>query len=155
MAPRTHYSKPYLSMIETGKRPATADVAKAYEKVLSIGQLGDNVNRRDFFKVASVVGSHTRGRLASVQCGKPVLAFLGGQGSGLSPRRALNSGCLAHWNDRHRAVPSCQAHQARDHNLRCPRSADGFDLDCCQYRSTAGVSTSRTRGAPSTGLTCR
>jgi transcriptional regulator with XRE-family HTH domain len=54
MATRTHYSKPYLSMVETGKRPATTDVIKAYERVLGIGQLGDDVNRRDFFKVPAL-----------------------------------------------------------------------------------------------------
>jgi transcriptional regulator with XRE-family HTH domain len=60
MATRTHYSKPYLSMVETGKRPATTDVIKAYERVLGIGQLGDDVNRRDFFKVASLVAGNIK-----------------------------------------------------------------------------------------------
>ncbi|MGH3919905.1 MAG: helix-turn-helix domain-containing protein [Pseudonocardiaceae bacterium] len=59
MATRTHYSKAYLSMVETGKRAATTDVVKAYERVLGIGQLGDDVNRRDFFKVASLVAGNT------------------------------------------------------------------------------------------------
>jgi transcriptional regulator with XRE-family HTH domain len=58
MATRTHYSKPYLSMVETGKRAATTDVVKAYERVLGIGQLGDDVNRRDFCKVASLVAGN-------------------------------------------------------------------------------------------------
>ncbi|MGH3976901.1 MAG: helix-turn-helix domain-containing protein [Pseudonocardiaceae bacterium] len=48
MATRTHYSKPYLSMVETGKRAATNDVISAYERMLGIGQLGDDVNRRNF-----------------------------------------------------------------------------------------------------------
>lgn len=60
MATRTHYSKGYLSMVETGTRAATPDVVKAYEKVLGIGQLGDNVNRRSFFKVASLVAGNTK-----------------------------------------------------------------------------------------------
>lgn len=60
MATRTHYSKPYLSMVETGKRAATTDVVKAYERVLGIGQLGDDVNHRDFFEVASLVAENTK-----------------------------------------------------------------------------------------------
>ncbi|HXT45191.1 MAG TPA: helix-turn-helix transcriptional regulator [Pseudonocardiaceae bacterium] len=60
MATRTHYSKPYLSMVETGKRAATTDVIKAYERVLGIGQLGGDVNRRDAFKVASLVAANVK-----------------------------------------------------------------------------------------------
>ncbi len=60
MAARTHYSKPYLSMVETGRRAATIDVVKAYEKVLGIGQLGDDVNRRNFIKTASLVAANTK-----------------------------------------------------------------------------------------------
>ncbi|MBV8542844.1 MAG: helix-turn-helix transcriptional regulator [Pseudonocardiales bacterium] len=56
MAARTHYSKPYLSMVETGKRTATTGVVTAYERVLGIGQLGDDVDR---FKVASLVAENT------------------------------------------------------------------------------------------------
>jgi transcriptional regulator with XRE-family HTH domain len=59
MASRTHYSKPYLSMVETGKRAATTAVVRAYEKVLGVGQLGDEVNRRKFFKVARLVAANT------------------------------------------------------------------------------------------------
>ncbi|HEV7451908.1 MAG TPA: helix-turn-helix transcriptional regulator, partial [Pseudonocardiaceae bacterium] len=40
MATRTHYSKPYLSMVETGRRAATTDVVSAYERVLGIRKLG-------------------------------------------------------------------------------------------------------------------
>lgn len=60
MAIRTHYSKPYLSMVETDKRAATTDVVKAYERVLGIGQLGDDVNLRDSVKVASLVSRNTK-----------------------------------------------------------------------------------------------
>jgi transcriptional regulator with XRE-family HTH domain len=60
MATRTHYSKAYLSMVETGKRAATPDVVKAYERVLGIGQLGDDVNRRDFFRAASIIAGNTK-----------------------------------------------------------------------------------------------
>ena len=59
MATRTHYSKPYLSMVETGQRAATTDVVRAYERVLGIGQLGDEVNRRNFFRVARLVAANT------------------------------------------------------------------------------------------------
>jgi transcriptional regulator with XRE-family HTH domain len=41
MATRTHYSKSYLGLIETGCRTATADVVLAYER-----ELGDLVDRR-------------------------------------------------------------------------------------------------------------
>lgn len=58
MATRTHFSKPYLSMVETGKRAATKDVVSAYERVLGIGRLGDDVNRRDSFKVAGLVAGN-------------------------------------------------------------------------------------------------
>jgi transcriptional regulator with XRE-family HTH domain len=60
MATRTHYSKAYLSMVETGKRAATPDVVKAYERVLGIGQLGDDVNRREFFKVIGIIAGNTK-----------------------------------------------------------------------------------------------
>lgn len=59
MASRTHYSKPYLSLVETGKRAATTEVVRAYERVLGVGQLGDEVNRRKFFKVARLVAANT------------------------------------------------------------------------------------------------
>lgn len=60
MAARTHYTKPYLSLVETGKRRATADVVDAYERVLGIGQLGDDVNRRDFLSVTGLVIATTK-----------------------------------------------------------------------------------------------
>jgi hypothetical protein len=60
MATRTHYSKPYLSMVETGRRAATTDVVSAYERVLGIRKLGDDVNRRDFFKVTGLVAGNAK-----------------------------------------------------------------------------------------------
>lgn len=60
MATRTHYSKPYLSMVETGRRAATPDVVSAYERVLGIGQLGDEVNRRGFFTVAGLLAANAK-----------------------------------------------------------------------------------------------
>jgi transcriptional regulator with XRE-family HTH domain len=44
MAERTFYSVPYLSLIETGKRPTPAKVAAAYERVLGTTDLGRLVN---------------------------------------------------------------------------------------------------------------
>jgi transcriptional regulator with XRE-family HTH domain len=58
MATRTHYSKCYLSMVETGQRAATTDVVRAYERVLGIGQLGDGVNRRSFFNLSRLVAAN-------------------------------------------------------------------------------------------------
>lgn len=36
MAQRTHFTKSYLSMLETGKRPVTSDVVSAYEQALGV-----------------------------------------------------------------------------------------------------------------------
>jgi hypothetical protein len=47
-------------MVETGRRTATADVIKAYEKVLGVEQLGDDVNRRDFFKLTGLVAANAK-----------------------------------------------------------------------------------------------
>lgn len=58
MAARTHYSKSALSLIENGKRTATAEVVGAYERALGIGGLGDTVNRRDFFRAAGLVAGN-------------------------------------------------------------------------------------------------
>ncbi len=60
MATRTHFSKAYLGLIETGKRPATADVVKAYERVLGVGGLGDDVDRRRFLGVAAAVAVNAK-----------------------------------------------------------------------------------------------
>src|SRR5207249_2026570 len=52
MARKTHFSKSYLSNIETGRRAATPDVVLAYEKAL-----GSDVERRGLLTgiAASVV----------------------------------------------------------------------------------------------------
>lgn len=60
MASRTHYSKPYLSMVETGRREATTDVVGAYERVLGVGGLGEDVDCREFFKVAVLVAANAK-----------------------------------------------------------------------------------------------
>ncbi|MGH3870979.1 MAG: hypothetical protein ACRDSR_05605 [Pseudonocardiaceae bacterium] len=43
MASRTHYSKPYLSMVETGKRAATTEVIRVRESAgrRSVGRRGE------------------------------------------------------------------------------------------------------------------
>ena len=60
MATRTHYSKSYLSLVETGQRAATTDVISAYERVLGIGLLGDGVNRRNFIRTAGLVAGNAK-----------------------------------------------------------------------------------------------
>jgi transcriptional regulator with XRE-family HTH domain len=109
MATRAHYSKAYLSMMETGKRATTPDVVKAYERVLGIGQLGDDVNRRDFFKVASIIVGNTKiaaelsasiagndpGPLATVQTTHGIdlaIAALADRGTVAHLRRWLDNG---------------------------------------------------------------
>ncbi|MGH3718193.1 MAG: helix-turn-helix domain-containing protein [Pseudonocardiaceae bacterium] len=109
MATRTHYSKPYLSMVETGKRAATTGVVKAYERVLGIGQLGGGVNRRDFFKLPSLAAGNAQvvtelaasiagndpGPLAAVQTTHGtdlVLATLADRGTAAHLRRWLDDG---------------------------------------------------------------
>ncbi len=101
MATRTHYSKPYLSMVETGKRPATTDVIKAYERVLGIGQLGDDVNRRDFFKVASLVAGNTKiaAELAASIAGNdpgPLATVQTTHGTDLAVATLADGGTVAH-----------------------------------------------------------
>ena len=101
MATRTHYSKPYLSMVETGKRPATADVIKAYERVLGIGQLGDDVNRRDSFKVASLVAANIKvaAELAASIAGNdpgPLAAVQTTHGTDLAIATLADRGTVAH-----------------------------------------------------------
>ncbi|SFE38773.1 Helix-turn-helix domain-containing protein [Actinopolyspora alba] len=44
MAQLTHYSKPYLGLVETGRRPATVDIVVAYEREL--GPIGDDMLKR-------------------------------------------------------------------------------------------------------------
>jgi transcriptional regulator with XRE-family HTH domain len=60
MAARTHYSKSYLSLVETGQRAATTDVISAYERVLGVGLLGDDVNRRNFIKTTGLVAGNAK-----------------------------------------------------------------------------------------------
>jgi transcriptional regulator with XRE-family HTH domain len=107
MAIRTHYSKPYLSMVETGKRRATADVVKAYERVLGIGQLGDDVNRRDSFKVAGLVAANIKiaAELAASIAGNdpgPLAAVQTAHGTDLAIATLADRGtvaCLRRWLD--------------------------------------------------------
>ncbi len=55
MARLTHFSVSYLSMIESGQRPATPDIVASYERVLGVGGLGDVVDRREFLKVTALI----------------------------------------------------------------------------------------------------
>lgn len=101
MAIRTHYSEPYLSMVETGKRRATADVVKAYERVLGIGQLGDDVNRRDSFKVAGLVAANIKiaAELAASIAGNdpgPIAAVQTTHGTDLAIATLADRGAMAH-----------------------------------------------------------
>jgi transcriptional regulator with XRE-family HTH domain len=102
MATRTHYSKPYLSMVETGQRPATTDVVKAYERVLGIGQLGNDVNRRGFFTVARLVAGNTRTatELAASIAGNdpgPLAAVQTTHGADLAIATLADRGAVARW----------------------------------------------------------
>jgi transcriptional regulator with XRE-family HTH domain len=101
MATRTHYSKTYLSMVETGKRPATADVIKAYERVLGIGQLGDDMNRRNFFKEASLIAGNTKlaAELVASIAGNdpgPLAAVQTTHGTDLAIATLIDRGAVAH-----------------------------------------------------------
>jgi transcriptional regulator with XRE-family HTH domain len=101
MATRTHYSKPYLSMVETGKRVATTDVVEAYERVLGIAQLGGDVNRRDAFKVASLVAANIKiaTELAASIAGNdpgPLAAVQTTHGTDLAIATLSDRGTVAH-----------------------------------------------------------
>lgn len=52
MSQLTHYSKPYLSLIENGKRPALPEVITAYEQALSVPIGSDPVRRAHEWLVA-------------------------------------------------------------------------------------------------------
>lgn len=60
MAARTHYSKSYLSLVENGRRAATTDVVDAYERVLGVGGLGEDLDRREFFRVTGLVAANVK-----------------------------------------------------------------------------------------------
>ncbi|WP_405487834.1 helix-turn-helix domain-containing protein [Nocardia sp. NBC_00511] len=59
LSARCQYSKPYLGLVETGKRAVTADVVAAYERALGVG-LGDDqdVNRRNFLTATVLAASN-------------------------------------------------------------------------------------------------
>ncbi|HWR46560.1 MAG TPA: hypothetical protein VN327_02910, partial [Pseudonocardiaceae bacterium] len=90
-------------------RAATTDVVKAYERVLGVGQLGDDVNCRESFKAASLVAGNTKvatelvasiagndpGPLATVQTTHGTdlaIATLADRGTVVHLRRWLNDG---------------------------------------------------------------
>lgn len=69
MAKLTHYSKPYLGLIETGARVATVDVIAAYEQALGV-----NMSRKDITHpgLRHVKGYRAlRALRASVESGEP------------------------------------------------------------------------------------
>lgn len=72
MARRTHFSKPYLGLIETGKRPASPKIVKAYEAILGMGGLGADMDRRSFIAATAAVALSPRtigGELAASVAG--------------------------------------------------------------------------------------
>lgn len=101
MATRTHFSKPYLSMVETGKRAATADVVSAYERILGIGRLGDDVNRRDFLKTTGLVAGNVKfaAELAASVAGNdtgPLATVQTTHGTDLAIAALTDQGAVAH-----------------------------------------------------------
>lgn len=60
LANLVHYSKAYLSLVETGKRAATSEIVEAYERVLGVGGLGDAVNRREFLSVTTLAAANAK-----------------------------------------------------------------------------------------------
>lgn len=58
MSRLVHYSKAYLSLIETGRRAATPEIVRAYERVLGLGGSGDPVNRRDFLAITALAAAN-------------------------------------------------------------------------------------------------
>ncbi|MGH3800272.1 MAG: helix-turn-helix domain-containing protein [Pseudonocardiaceae bacterium] len=158
MASRTHYSKPYLSMVETGRRAATRDVVSAYERALGIGQLGDDVKRRGFFKVAGLVAGNAKvaaelaasvagndpGPLATVQTTHGTdlaIATVADRGSVAYLRRWLDdgddpvlrvnaAGILAKIPGQYEA-PQVTAALARDLDVRCRYMTAVVARVCC------------------------
>ncbi|MEG9518920.1 XRE family transcriptional regulator [Saccharopolyspora indica] len=92
------YSKPYLGLVETGKRPATVDIVIAYEREL--GPIGDDMLRRrdithprtlkadrpTLTELARSVGNGDPGVLASAPTSRSIDFFLaskvGAEGAG-------------------------------------------------------------------------
>ncbi|GAB3897000.1 helix-turn-helix domain-containing protein [Kibdelosporangium lantanae] len=60
LASLVHYSKAYLSLVETGKRAATSEIVETYERVLGIGGLGEAVNRREFLSVTALAATNAK-----------------------------------------------------------------------------------------------
>lgn len=58
LARRAHFTKGYISLIESGRRRATPNIIAAYERVLGVGGLGEALNRRDFIGVAALAAAN-------------------------------------------------------------------------------------------------
>lgn len=54
MASRVHFTPGYLSMIETGQRPVTAEIIAAYGQVLGVDLHDEDVNRRNLLKLPAL-----------------------------------------------------------------------------------------------------
>ncbi|MCE7000025.1 helix-turn-helix domain-containing protein [Saccharothrix sp. S26] len=78
MAQRTHYSKSFLGMVETGQRTATPELVAAYERALDAQGLGEEVNRRELLAAAAAV-------LAGANTPEPLARLLDGLTSAEAP----------------------------------------------------------------------
>jgi hypothetical protein len=58
MAARCWYSKSYLGLVETGRKPVTGDVVSAYSRVMGVGLDDDPVDRRDFLTATAVAAAN-------------------------------------------------------------------------------------------------
>lgn len=101
MAARTHYSKSYLSLVETGQRAATSDVISSYERVLGVGLLGGDVNRRNFIKTAGLVAGNAKlaAELAASVAGNdpgPLTTVQTTHGTDLAIATLADQGAVAH-----------------------------------------------------------
>lgn len=78
MAQRTHYSKSFFGMVETGHRTATPELVAVYERALDARGLGEEVNRRELLAAAAAV-------LAGANTPEPLARLLDGLTSGEAP----------------------------------------------------------------------
>lgn len=68
MAEMTHYSKQYLSQIETGARPAADEVVAQYEQALGVDMFRKDITHPNLMKVTS---DSRKALLAAVEKGDP------------------------------------------------------------------------------------
>ncbi|WP_228122428.1 helix-turn-helix domain-containing protein [Saccharothrix syringae] len=75
MSTKSNFDKGYLSKVERGLRPASSDVVEAYERVLGVGGLDDEVDRRQFLSVVGIAAANARlaaEPTAGIACGDAV-----------------------------------------------------------------------------------